>query len=120
MSKPGKKRKYTFESVENTNLSILAELVADPQTSEHLRVNIINKLLESRVGQNFFLTMFEEGLSFGACPCCGHENHWLIPEDALNEMGWVSFKKDPNVPSKLTSEICPEYAEACQKKKTSA
>lgn len=118
MSKPGRKRKYTFESVENTNLSILAELVADPQTSEHLRVNIINKLLESRAGQNFFLTMFEEGLSFGSCPCCGHKNHWLIPEDSLNEMGWVSYKNDKRVPTQATESDCSEFAEACLKKKT--
>lgn len=120
MSKPGKKRKYTFESIENTNMSILAELVADPQTSEHLRVTIINKLLESREGQNFFVTMFEEGLSFGACPCCGHENHWLIPEDSLNEMGWVTFKKDPNVPARPKQEDCSIFAEACHKKKITA
>lgn len=120
MTKPGKKRKYTFESVENTNLSILAELVADPQTSEHLRVNIINKLLESREGNTFFVTMLEEGLSYGVCPDCGHENHWLIPEDSLNELGWVTFKKDPRVVSQPTSEDCKEFAEACPKKKTSA
>ena len=120
MAKPGKKRKYTFESVENTNLSILADLVADPQTSEHLRVNIINKLLESREGNTFFTTMLEEGLSYGACPNCGHENHWLIPEDSLNELGWVTFKKDPRVKQHTIAADCPEYGEACAKKKTSA
>lgn len=117
--KSGKKRKYTFESVEDTNLSILAELVADPTTTEHLRVTIINKLLERREGHDFFRTMFEEGLSFGECPCCQYRTHWLIPEDILNNYDWVSFKKDKRVKQHPTAEDCPTYAEACTKKRVS-
>jgi len=113
------KKKYTFEALEDVNTSILAELVADPSTTDHLRVSIINKLLEGKDGQNFFTSMFEEGLSFGSCPSCGHEQHWLIPEDNLNEMGWVTYKKDSRVLQHPTKDDCKTYAEACQKKKVS-
>ena len=61
--------------------------------------------------------MLEDNLSFGACPCCGHENHWAIPEDKLNQMGWVSQKQDPEVPAQTNSETCPQFAEASKKKK---
>jgi hypothetical protein len=106
------------ESLDKNNAEIIADLIADPQTTDQLRVKMILELLESREGQNFFKTMMEEGLSYGACPCCGHENHWGVPEDILNQMGWVSYKIDPEVPKKPpTIDECPQFQEACQKKK---
>lgn len=112
-----KERTFSAESLEEENLSILADLVADPKTTDHLRVTIINKLLESREGQSFFKTMMEEGLSHGECPNCGHENHFLIPEDYLNEMDWVTYQRDPRVPQTPDEKSCPEFQQACQKKK---
>lgn len=104
--------------IDKANAEVMADLVADPMTTEHLRVKIITKLLESREGQDFFKTMFEEGLSYGECPCCGHTNHWAIPEDELNQMGYVTHEKDTQVESgKTTKEICPDFQEACKKKK---
>jgi hypothetical protein len=99
------------------NAEVMADLVADPQTTDHLRVKIITKLLESREGQSFFKTLFEEGLSFGECPCCGHETHWAIPEDELNQMGYVSYEKDPLVKEHHDIKTCPEFQEAHFKKK---
>lgn len=103
--------------LEQENASTLADLVADSQTTDHLRVRIITELLDSREGQDFFKTMLEQGLSFGQCPCCGHENHFGIPEDILNQMGWVSSEKDPLVPLLTTEKECKEFQEACKKKK---
>lgn len=105
------------DPVERANAKALADLVADTQTTDYLRVRIITKLLESREGQDFFKSVFEDGLSFGACPDCGHLNHWAIPEDILNQMGWVTHEKDPQVPQVTNEEICPEFQEACAKKK---
>ena len=99
------------------NGQVLADMVADPDTPEHLRVQIINKILESRKNENFFATMLQERLSFGECPGCGHENHWLIPEDDLNQMGEVTHEKDPRVPRMTDIKSCPTWQEACKKKK---
>lgn len=105
------------KDLEKDNATTLADLVADPQTTDQLRVRIITELLETREGQDFFKTMMEEGLSFGECPCCGHQNHFAIPEDILNQMGWVTSEKDPEVVVNPNEEICPEFQEACLKKK---
>jgi hypothetical protein len=104
-------------SVNAENAKVLAELVIDPATPEALRIKILNKLLEASEGSSFFRTMFEEKLSYAACPDCGHENHWLIPEDELNKMGYVSHEKDQRVPLSTTSESCQVWEEACAKKK---
>lgn len=109
-------KKY-IENVEERNAKVLADLVADPATTDQLRVRIITKLLESREGQDFFRTMFEEKHSYGECPCCGHLNFWGIPEEDLNLMGWVTHKQDPDIPQNTNSEICPEFQEACKKRK---
>ena len=106
-----------LDSVEKANAKVLADLISDPGTTDQLRVRIITKLLEAREGQDFFRTLFEEGLSFGNCPHCDHATHWAIPEESLNEMGWVSHEKDPRVPIKTTIEECPTFQEACLKKK---
>jgi Zn ribbon nucleic-acid-binding protein len=109
--------KKKLGNVDQMNSEVLADLIVDSQTPDHLRVQIIQKLLDRREGQDFFKTMLEDGLSFGECPCCGHQNHWAIPEDELNQMGWVSQEKDKEVPEHTNSEICPDFAEACKKKK---
>lgn len=101
------------------NADVLVDIVVDPKTTEHLRVKTLNKLLEGRENQNFFQTMFEENMSFGACPNCKHENHWLIPENDLNVMGWVTYEKDPRVFKNTDAKSCTDYSEACAKKKTS-
>lgn len=109
--------KNTPENIDKTNAEVIADLIADSQTTDALRVKMILELLESREGQDFFKTMMEEGLSYGACPDCGHENHWAIPEDILNQMGWVTHLKDIEVKKQTTAEDCPQFQEACKKKK---
>lgn len=103
--------------VDAQNAAVLADLVVDPLTTEHTRIQILNMLLTVGDERNFFASMFKDGTSFGACPCCGHENHWLIPEDNLNEMGWVSAQKDDRVKLATTQEDCPRWQQACIKKK---
>lgn len=112
-------KKRTGENLNSDNAEVLVDIVVDPHTTEHLRVKTLNKLLEGRENQNFFVTLFEEKLSLGACPHCNHENHWLIPEDELNTMGWVTAEKDKKVKPVTTVEDCTEFQESCKKKKTS-
>ncbi len=100
-----------------TNAQVLAELVIDPQTTTHLSVSILNKLIDSSENPSFFVTMFEERMSLGECPNCGHENHWLIPEDSLNQLGWVTHEEDKKIPQHTDAEVCPEFQEACSKRK---
>jgi hypothetical protein len=104
-------------SVNSENAKVLAELVIDPATPEALRIKILNKLLEASEGSSFFRTMYDEGLSRAACPDCGYESHWLVPEDELNKMGWVSSEKDPRVPKFTNKDTCSTWEEACQKKR---
>ena len=99
------------------NAQVLAELVVDSQTTTHLSVNILNKLLESYENPNFFITLFEARMSLGECPSCGHENHWLVPEDELNKMGWVTHLKDSRVDKHTNAKSCPEFHESCSKQK---
>ncbi len=106
-----------IDAVDKANAKVLADLITDQGTTDQLRVKILSKLLEAREGQSFFQTMFEEGLSFGECPCCGHMNHWGVPEDDLNIRGWVTHEKDPQVLQNTTEEDCPVYQESCKKKK---
>lgn len=105
------------EMMDAKNASVLAELVVDPLTTDHSRVAILNMLLSTVQEKDFFTTMFKDGLSLGECPECGHQNHWLIPEDILNTMGFVTHNEDPRVDAHTTKEDCPEFQEACQKKK---
>jgi hypothetical protein len=109
--------KRKFDSLEKDNAEILAELIVDPNTTDALRVQILNKLLDQTDAENFFETMAAEMLSFGECPECGHENHWLIPEEDLNRLGHVSHEIDERVKRMTTEEDCPNYQEACAKKK---
>lgn len=109
--------KGTTETVDLENAKVMAELIVDPQTSDHLRVTIINKLLESGGDTDFFPTIFEEKMSHGQCPLCNHENHWLIPEDVLNKMGWVTSQEDLEVVELTDEASCAKWQEACKKKK---
>lgn len=102
------------------NAQILLSLALDEKTTEHTRIQIFTKLLQSKKDSNFFETMFREKMTFGACPECNHENHWLIPEDDLNQMGWVTCKEDPRVKPNTTKDDCERYQEACIKKKVVA
>ena len=107
-----------LDRIDRSNADVMADLIADSQTPDQLRVRIIEKLLDQREGQDFFKTMFEEGLSFGKCPDCEHQNHWAIPEDTLNQMGWVTHEKDDRVlAERVTEDDCSRFSEACKKKK---
>jgi hypothetical protein len=108
-----------IEDQDSRHAQIMAELIHDPNTTDHLRVSIINELLKTRDNPDFFPTIFEEFMSHGACPCCGHENHWLIPESSLNKLGYVTSEEDPEVPADTDAENCPTWEEACAKKKVS-
>lgn len=106
-----------FDSLEKENAETLATLIVDPATSDNLRVQILNKLLDSTAADNFFETMLKEDLSYGECPYCGHKNHWLVPEEDMNRFGFVSYEEDPRVKRTTTAEDCPKWQEACSKKK---
>lgn len=112
-----KKKNFTDDFNEK-NASALASMLVDPQTSEAVRLQIINELNEASKSENFFETMFNEEISLGCCPYCMHKNHWLIPEEDLNQMGWVTSKKDQRVKNQTTHKDCPKFEEACSKKKT--
>lgn len=95
----------------------LADMIVEPTTPELLRVRMINKFIEARSGGNFFATIFREGLSKGKCPKCQHENHWLIPEEDLNQMGFVTHEQDSRVERTTDAEFCPKWQQSCKKKK---
>lgn len=99
------------------NAKVLADLVVDPSTAPALQVRILNKLLEGRRNPNFFLTMYEAKMSYGPCPHCGHKNHWLIPENNLNQLNHVTAEHDDRVKRETTEEDCKLFAEACGKRK---
>lgn len=109
--------KQDAEFLEAANAQVIADMVADPDTPEHLRVRMLNKLLEARTNDTFFATMFTESLSFGTCPKCDHKNHWLVPEEDLNQMGWVTHEEDDRVKRITTQVDCPHWQQACKKKK---
>lgn len=103
-------------SFEKDNAEALASLIVAPETSDNLRVQILNKLLDSTSADNFFDTMLKEDLSYGACPNCGHKNHWLVPEEDKNRMGWISHQEDSRVKRMTTAQDCKRFQEACGKK----
>lgn len=111
-------KSQNIESFDEKNASALVDMLTDLNTSENIRIQIINELNEAQKDQPFFETMFIEEMSLGACPHCNHKNHFLIPEDVLSQMGWVTHKEDKRVRAHTTSHTCPEFAEACKKKKT--
>ena len=114
------KKQEITEAFDEANAAALAEMLVDPETSEAVRLQIINELNEEAAAETFFETLFREELSIGCCPKCGHSNHWLIPEDDLGQMGWVTHTKDQRVHQHTTAETCVVYQESCSKKKTTA
>jgi hypothetical protein len=105
---------------DEANAQALAAMLVDPQTSEATRLQIINEILESEKGSNFFDSMFHETMSHGVCPSCKHQSHWLIPEEELAVRGFITHEEDKRVKQYTNVKDCPEFAEACAKKKTSA
>lgn len=114
-TKPSKDLDY----LDAQNAGVLAEIITDPQTSDALRIQILNKLLAISEGQTFFQTILKEELSKGECPSCGHVNHWLVPEDELARMKWVTHEEDPRVTRTTDKKSCNKWAESCKKKKVS-
>jgi len=107
----------SVDDFDEANASALSEMIVDPVTSEPVKLQIINMILEAAKNLTFFETMLKEEMTKAKCPHCKHVNHWLIPEDELNQMGWVTHEKDKRVSRHTTVETCEEYAEACSKKK---
>lgn len=114
------KKQEITEAFDEANALAFAEMLTDPETSEAVRLSIINELNEESKSETFFETLYREELSLGCCPECGHSNHWLLPEDNANQMGWVTHEKDPRVKRHTTAQDCPEFEEACSKKRVSA
>jgi hypothetical protein len=110
-------RKSKILAMDEANADVLVQLITGPNISEALRIQAMEKLTESKQDPTFFKTMLIEKLSYGSCPECGHKNHWLIDEETLNTMGYVSSQEDPRVPEFTTDENCELYQQACLKKK---
>jgi hypothetical protein len=115
-----KKSSNIIDGFDEKNASALAEMLVDVATSEAVRLQIINELNTEKKNETFFEAMYNEELSLGPCPRCHHKNHWLIPEDELAQMGWVSYKKDDRVKQHTTAKDCEAFEEACSKKKVTA
>lgn len=109
--------KIKFDKLDAENAKVLVDLVVHPFTSDALRVQILTKLAEGAESDNFFDTIFSEDLDLGECPDCGHRSHWLIPENDLNQRGWVSREQDPRVLATTDIITCPQWQESCNKKK---
>ena len=103
------------EFLDIQNAKTLADLVADPDTEERLRIKIINKLVESKHTDNFFKTILDEKLSYGACPNCETKIHWLIPETELNKLGYVTHEINKQVPEFTDEKSCPKWQQSCSK-----
>jgi phage FluMu protein Com len=104
-------------ALNEANAEVLVELITAPNISESLRISAMEKLTAAKEGQSFFKTMLEEGLTKGECPKCQHTNHWLVPEEELNQQGYVSREEDARVPEHTDEKSCPLWHEACLKKK---
>ena len=104
-------------AMDEANAAVLVELITGPNISENLRIQAMEKLTASKDNDSFFQTMLEEDLTLGECPHCQHKNHWMIPEEELNQMGYVSKDEDDRVPETTNDKSCPEFQQACLKKK---
>ena len=112
------KKNTKILAVDEQNAAVLVQLITGSNITDKLRIDAMNKLIGSKEGgETFFRTLFEEKLSYGSCPNCGHENHWLMTEDESNVMGWVSHEEDERVPETTDAENCPLYQQSCLKKK---
>jgi len=112
-------KKAKILALETANAEVLVEIALSNEggVSEALKMKVYEKLMGSKEGQSFFKTMLEEALTWGECPHCKHENHWLIPEEDLSQMGFVSYKEDPRCDKQHDAKTCPEYQQAHWKKK---
>ena len=108
---------YSAKTIDQKTFEVLAEILVDPATPDHLQITIMNQLLQSKEGESFFQVILEENLDKGPCPNCSAEIHWLIPEDALNEMNYLTHKEIPGVKAQTTREDCVTYGEACAKRR---
>ncbi len=104
-------------ALNEANAEVLVQIITGPDISEDLRIKAMEKLIGSKDNQSFFKTMLEEDLTYGACPKCEHKNHWLVPEEDLNQMAYVSMEEDNRVPEQTDEKSCPLWHEACLKKK---
>ncbi len=104
-------------ALDEANAAVLVELITGANISENLRIMAMEKLTASKNNDSFFQTMLEEKLTYGECPHCNHKNHWAVPEEELNQMGYVSKDEDDRVPETTDEKICPEFQQACLKKK---
>lgn len=104
-------------ALNEANAAVLVELITGPNISDTLRIDAMAKLTAGKEDGDFFRTMLEEKLSYGECPHCQHKNHFLIPEENLNIMGYVSKDEDERVPETTNIDSCPEFQECCLKKK---
>lgn len=104
-------------ALDEANAAVLVELITGPNISETLRIAAMEKLTGDKEGQTFAKTMLEENLTYGECPYCEHKNHWLVDEESLNQMSWVSREHDDRVPEHTNADSCPEFQQACLKKK---
>ena len=104
-------------ALDEANAAVLVELICGPNITETLRIQAMEKLTGSKEGQTFSKTMLEENLTYGECPHCQHKNHWLISEDDLNQMSYVSSEEDDRVPQYTDADLCEEWQESCLKKK---
>ena len=104
-------------SLNEANAEVLVELITAPNISETLRISAMEKLTAAKKDDTFFRTLMEEKLSYGECPRCQHKNHWLAPEEELNQMGYVSREEDDRVPEHTDEESCPLFQQSCLKKK---
>jgi hypothetical protein len=111
------KKSEFANSFDDENARALAEMLSDPVTSENVRLQIINEILEKERDETFFETIFREMLSYAPCPFCDHKSHWMVPEDDLNQFGWVTSQEDDRVPRNPTIRDCVEFQECCQKKR---
>ena len=105
-------------AMDEANAAVLVELITGPNISENLRIQAMEKLTSAKINDTFFQTMLEENLTYGECPNCQHKNHWMVPEEELNQMGYVSKDEDPRVPETTDIDSCPEFQQSCLKKKT--
>jgi hypothetical protein len=104
-------------ALSEANAEVLVELITAPNISESLRISAMEKLTAAKENQSFFKTMVEEKLTYGECPKCQHKNHWLVPEEELNQQGYVSKDEDDRVPEHTDEESCPLFQQSCLKKK---
>lgn len=105
------------ESLLERNANVLIELILAPDTPPHLQVRMMQKLIENKRENTFFTTMFTEMVTYGDCPNCGHNNHWGIPEEELNKIGYVTYQRDSRVKRNTKRDDCSKWGEACIKKK---